>query len=190
MPNFYEKHGDIRQARIIMEKAVRVPLKFVQELAEMWVEWAELELRNDSFDQAVKIMAKATQSPKRSLVDYFDETLAPQQSVHKSWKLCSFYVDLVESVSTLEEAKKAYERIFKLRIATPPNEVNYATLLEENKYFEEIFKVHPPSAIYHINPTKKFQAYERGFGLFTYPVAFELWNLYLTKAANRQIDIQ
>jgi len=63
----YEKHGDISQARMIMEKAVRAPFKPVQELAEMWVEWAELELRNDNFDQAVKIMAKATQSSKRSL---------------------------------------------------------------------------------------------------------------------------
>ena len=97
---------------------------------------------------------------------------------------------LVESVSTLEEAKKVYERIFRLRIATPPTVVNYATLLEENKYFEESFKVHPPSAIYHINPTKKIQAYERGLGLFTYPVAFELWNLHRTKAPNRQMDIQ
>lgn len=107
----------------------------------MWVEWAELELRNDNFDEAVKIMAKATQSPKRSTVDYFDETLTPQQRVHKSWKLWSFYVDLVESVSTLEETKKVYERIFELRIATPQTVVNYATLLEENKYFEESFKV-------------------------------------------------
>ncbi|PWW80625.1 protein prenylyltransferase [Tuber magnatum] len=170
---FYEKHGDIRQARMIMEKAARVPFKSVQELAEMWVEWAELELRNDNFDEAVKIMAKATQSPKRSTVDYFDETLTPQQRVHKSWKLWSFYVDLVESVSTLEETKKVYERIFELRIATPQTVVNYATLLEENRYFEESFKV-----------------YERGLDLFTYPVAFELWNLYLTKAVNRQIDIE
>jgi len=188
---FYEKHGDIRQARMIMEKAVRVPFKSVQELAEMWVEWAELELRNDNFDEAVKIMAKATQSPKRSTVDYFDETLTPQQRVHKSWKLWSFYVDLVESVSTLEETKKVYERIFELRIATPQTVVNYATLLEENKYFEESFKVHPPFATYHINSTKKTkQVYERGLDLFTYPVAFELWNLYLTKAVNRQIDIE
>lgn len=189
---FYEKHGDIRQARMIMEKAVRVPFKSVQELAEMWVEWAELELRNDNFDEAVKIMAKATQSPKRSTVDYFDETLTPQQRVHKSWKLWSFYVDLVESVSTLEETKKVYERIFELRIATPQTVVNYATLLEENKYFEESFKVHPHSAIYRINSTNKKnkQVYERGLDLFTYPVAFELWNLYLTKAVNRQIDIE
>jgi len=140
---FYEKHGDIRQARMVMGKAVRVPFKSVQELAEMWVEWAELELRNEDFDQAVKIMAKATQSPKRSTVDYFDETLTPQQRVHKSWKLWSFYVDLVESVSTLEETKKVYERIFELRIATPQTVVNYATLLQENKCFEESFKVHP-----------------------------------------------
>jgi pre-mRNA-splicing factor SYF1 len=34
------------------------------------------------------------------------------------------------------------------------------------------------------------QIYERGLDLFSYPVAFELWNLYLTKAVNRKIDIE
>ncbi|KAF2838854.1 pre-mRNA-splicing factor syf1 [Patellaria atrata CBS 101060] len=170
---FYENGGDLRNARVIMEKSVKVPFKSVAELAEMWCEWAEMELRNENFDKAVEIMAKATQAPKRSTVDYFDETLSPQQRVHKSWKLWSFYVDLVESVSTLEETKKVYERIFELRIATPQTVVNYANLLEENKYFEESFKI-----------------YERGLDLFSYPVAFELWNLYLTKAVDRKIGIE
>jgi pre-mRNA-splicing factor SYF1 len=170
---FYENGGDLRNARVIMEKAVKVPFKSVAELAEMWCEWAEMELRNENFDRAVDIMAKATQAPKRSSVDYFDETLTPQQRVHKSWKLWSFYVDLVESVSTLEETKKVYERIFELRIATPQTVVNYANLLEENQYFEDSFKV-----------------YERGLDLFSYPVAFELWNLYLTKAVDRKIGIE
>ena len=170
---FYEEGRDVRNARVIMEKAVKVPFKSVAELAEMWCEWAEMELRNENFDQAVDIMAKATQAPKRSTVDYFDETLSPQQRVHKSWKLWSFYVDLVESVGTLEETRKVYERIFELRIATPQTVVNYANLLEENKYFEESFKV-----------------YERGLDLFNYPVAFELWNLYLTKAVDRKIGIE
>lgn len=170
---FYEEKGDIRNARIIMEKAVKVPFKSVNDLAEMWCEWAEMELRNENFDRAVEIMAKATQAPKRSTVDYFDETLSPQQRVHKSWKLWSFYVDLVESVSTLDETRRVYERIFELRIATPQTVVNYANLLEENKYFEECFKV-----------------YERGLDLFSYPVAFELWNLYLTKAVDRKISIE
>ncbi|POR37389.1 Pre-mRNA-splicing factor SYF1 [Tolypocladium paradoxum] len=170
---FYERGGDMRNARIIMEKGVKVPFKSVAELADMWIEWAEMELRNENFDDAVRIMAKAIQSPKRSNVDYFDESLSPQQRVHKSWKLWSFYVDLVESVSTLEEVKKVYERIFELRIATPQTVVNYANLLEEHHYYEESFKI-----------------YERGLDLFSYPVAFELWNLYLTKAVDRKIGIE
>ncbi|KAI1205874.1 TPR-like protein [Annulohypoxylon truncatum] len=170
---FYEKGGDLRSARVIMEKAVKVPFKSVAELADMWIEWAEMELRNENLDEAVKIMTKAVQAPKRSTVDYFDETLSPQQRVHKSWKLWSFYVDLVEGVGTLEETKKVYERIFELRIATPQTVVNYANLLEENKYYEESFKI-----------------YERGLDLFSYPVAFELWNLYLTKAVDRKIGIE
>ena len=170
---FYEEGGDLQNARIIMEKAVKVPFKSVAELAEMWCEWAEMELRNENFDQAVSIMAKATQAPKRSTVDYFDETLSPQQRVHKSWKCWSFYVDLVESVGTLEDTKKVYDRIIELRIATPQTFVNYANLMEENSYFEESFKI-----------------YERGLDVFSYPVAFELWNTYLTKAVDRKIGIE
>lgn len=170
---FYERGGDLSNARTICEKAVKVPFKSVAELAEMWCGWAEMELRSENFDRAVQIMAEATKAPKRSKVDYFDEELSPQQRVHKSWKLWSFYVDLVESVSTLEETRKVYDRIFELRIATPQTVVNYANLLEENKYFEESFKI-----------------YERGLDLFNYPVAFELWNLYLTKAVDRKISIE
>lgn len=170
---FYEKGGDLDTARVIFDKAVKVPFKSVNELADTWCEWAEMELRNENFDRAVEIMAKATQAPKRSTVDYFDENLTPQQRVHKSWKLWSFYVDLVESVSSLEETRKIYERIFELRIATPQTVVNYANLLEEHGYYEESFKI-----------------YERGLDLFSYPVAFELWNLYLTKAVDRKISIE
>lgn len=170
---FYEVGGDLDTATVIFEKAVKVPFKSVAELAELWCEWAEMELRSELFDKSIEVMAKATQAPKKSTVDYFDETLSPQQRIHKSWKLWSFYVDLVESVASLEETKKVYERIFELRIATPQTVVNYANLMEEHKYFEDSFKI-----------------YERGLDLFSYPVAFELWNLYLTKAVDRKIGIE
>ena len=170
---FYESGLDLDTARVIFDKAVKVPFKSVAELAEVWCEWAEMELRSENFDRAVDVMGKATQAPKKSTVDYFDDSLSPQQRVHKAWRLWSFYVDLVESVSSLEETKKVYERIFELRIATPQTVVNYANLLEENKYFEDSFKI-----------------YERGLDLFSYPVAFELWNLYLTKAVDRKIGIE
>jgi pre-mRNA-splicing factor SYF1 len=92
------------------------------------------------------------------------QTLTPQARVHKSSKLWSFYVDLEESCDTLESTKKVYERIFDLRIVTPQIVVNYANFLEEHGYYEESFRV-----------------YERGLDHFSYPIAFELWNLYLTK---------
>lgn len=50
--------------------------------------------------------------------------------------------------------------------------MNYAAFLEENQYFEESFKV-----------------YERGVELFTYPVAFELWNIYLSKFVKRYVSL-
>ncbi len=170
---FYEERNDIDTARMILDKAVKVPYKSVAELSDTWVGWAEMELRNENFDGALKVMATATKAPKRSTVDYFDETLSPQQRVHKSWKVWSFYVDLVESVGSMDETRAVYDRIFELRIATPQTVVNYANLLEENGYFEESFKV-----------------YERGLDVFTYPVAFELWNMYLTKAVQRKISIE
>lgn len=92
------------------------------------------------------------------------QTLTPQARVHKSSKLWSFYVDLEESCGTLESTKKVYERIFDLRIATPQIVVNFANFLEEHGYYEESFRV-----------------YERGLDHFSYPIAFELWNLYLSK---------
>ena len=170
---FYEEAGDLNTARTILDKAVKVPYKSVAELAETWIGWAEMELRNENFDRATQVIATATKAPKRSTVDYFDETLSPQQRVHKSWKLWSFYVDLIESVGSLVDTRAIYDRIFELRIATPQTVVNYANLLEEHGYFEESFKV-----------------YERGLDLFTYPVAFELWNLYLTKAIERKLGME
>jgi len=48
--------------------------------------------------------------------------------------------------------------------------VNYALFLEDNKYFEESFKV-----------------YERGVELFNFPVSFEIWNIYLAKFIKRYV---
>jgi pre-mRNA-splicing factor SYF1 len=64
-----------------------------------------------------------------------------QARLFKSLKLWSFYVDLVESLGSVDEAKAVYDKILELRIANAQVIVNYAGFLEENKYFEESFKV-------------------------------------------------
>lgn len=72
------------------------------------------------------------------------QTLSSQARLFKSLKLWSFYVDLEESIGTVETTKAVYDKILELRIANAQIIINYAAFLEENKYFEESFKVRVP----------------------------------------------
>jgi pre-mRNA-splicing factor SYF1 len=53
-----------------------------------------------------------------------------QLKLHKCLRLWSFYVDLEESLGTLDSARKIYERMFDLKIVTAQIVLNYAALLE------------------------------------------------------------
>jgi pre-mRNA-splicing factor SYF1 len=44
---FYEDGNDIASARTIFEKATKVNYKTVNDLADIWCEYAEMELRNE-----------------------------------------------------------------------------------------------------------------------------------------------
>ncbi|OBZ75733.1 Pre-mRNA-splicing factor SYF1 [Grifola frondosa] len=162
---FYEEGGttgeaehDLDSARKILEKATKVNFKTVDELAEVWCEWAEMEIRHENYDEATRVMQRAAAIPKNTKISYHDHSL----------KLWSFYVDLEESLGTVESTKAVYDKILELRIANAQIVINYAAFLEENKYYEESFKV-----------------YERGTELFTFPVSFEIWNIYLAKFVKR-----
>ncbi|KAI0831159.1 spliceosome complex protein [Trametes gibbosa] len=172
---FYEEGGtkgeaeaDLDSARKILDKATKVNFKTVDELAEVWCEWAEMEIRHENYDEAIRVMQRAAAVPKNTKVNYFDHALPVQARLFKSLKLWSFYVDLEESLGTVETTKAVYDKILDLRIANAQIIVNYAAFLEENKYYEESFKV-----------------YERGTELFTFPVSFEIWNIYLAKFIKR-----
>ncbi|KIY66119.1 spliceosome complex protein [Cylindrobasidium torrendii FP15055 ss-10] len=172
---FYEEGGasgsaepDLDSARKILEKATKVNFKAVDDLAEIWCEWAELELRHENYDEAIRVMQRGAAVPKNPRLNYHDHSLSAQARLFKSLKLWSFYVDLEESIGSVETTKQVYDKILELRIANAQVIVNYAAFLEENDYFEESFKV-----------------YERGVELFTFPVSFEIWNIYLAKFLKR-----
>ncbi|KND00377.1 mRNA splicing protein SYF1 [Spizellomyces punctatus DAOM BR117] len=170
---FYEQKGDLDTARRTFEKAVTVPYKKADELADVWCQWAEMELRQENFDGALDVMGRATTPPRggpafHASIRYNDENREPQQRLFKSQKLWSFYVDLEESIGTMEGTRAVYDRIMELKIATPQIIINYAAFLEEHKWFEESYRV-----------------YERGIDLFGYPIAFDIWNIYLTKFIDR-----
>lgn len=105
------------------------------------------------------------------LITPVQQSLSAQARLFKSLKLWSFYIDLEESLGTIESAKAAYDKVLQLKIANAQIIVNYAQFLEENKYFEESFKV-----------------YEGGVELFTFPVSFEIWNIYLSKFTKRYVS--
>lgn len=174
---FYEEgksteDTNLDAARDVLEKATTVPFTQVGDLAEVWCEWSEMEIRNGNFDGALRVMSRATAAPKTGAavkaVSFLDDSLPAQKRLFKSSKLWSFYIDLEESIGTIDSARQTYDHMIELKIATPQVIINYARFLEEHKYFEEAFRV-----------------YERGVEVFTYPIAFEIWNIYLSKFVKR-----
>ena len=166
---FYESYEQPAEARVIFEKAVKVEYRTVDDLATVWCEYAEMEIRNENYDIALRLMKRATAIPsKKAGISYHDEKETVQDRVHKSLKLWSMYADLEESLGTFQSTKAVYNRIIDLRIANPQIVLNYASFLEEHNYFEESFK-----------------AFERGIALFKWPHVNDIWNTYLTKFAKR-----
>nr|CAD1841942.1 unnamed protein product [Ananas comosus var. bracteatus] len=166
----YENHNRLDSAEEVFKKATQVNYKAVDHLASVWCEWAEMELRHKNFPKALELMRQATAEPsvevKRRAAADGNEPV--QMKLHKSLRLWSFYVDLEESLGTLESTRAVYERILDLRIATPQIILNYAFFLEEHKYFEDAFKV-----------------YERGVKIFKYPHVRDIWVTYLSKFVKR-----
>lgn len=164
---FYEKNNQLEDARLIFEKAVTVEYVKVEDLANVWCEWVEMEIRYKQYDRALKLMQRATAIPAKKL-SYYDQTESVQKRLHKSLKIWSMYADLEESFGTFQSTKAVYDKIIELRIVTPQILINYGMFLEENGYFEESFK-----------------AYEKGIALFRWPNVFDIWNTYLTKFLRR-----
>ncbi|ODV84700.1 hypothetical protein CANARDRAFT_28855 [[Candida] arabinofermentans NRRL YB-2248] len=170
--SIYEKNGDIQTARSIYNTASKVPFKNVDDLVKIWIEWTEMELRNDEFDQALVVIKKSVEIPKQvasKRVYYNDDELSPQLRIHKSTKLWNFYLDLVESSGELNSTCEVYDQIIRMKLATPLTILNYATFLQEHEHFEQSFKI-----------------YERGVSVFKYPSSYEIWNHYLTKMMEYQ----
>eukprot|EP00123_Amoebidium_parasiticum_P017227 comp23760_c1_seq1/m.41135 comp23760_c1_seq1/g.41135 ORF comp23760_c1_seq1/g.41135 comp23760_c1_seq1/m.41135 type:complete len:846 (-) comp23760_c1_seq1:271-2808(-) len=162
---YYEQHEQLDEARAVFDKAVTASYRKVDELAAVWCEYAEMEIRHGNTTRALSLARQAT-SQQSYMAN--DDQNSIRGRLHRSLKVWSLYVDLEESLGTFESAKAVYDRIMDLRIATPQIVINYAMFLEENKYFEEAFKV-----------------YERGLGLFKWPYVFDLWITYINKFVER-----
>ena len=166
----YETNDDVNEARAILDRAVKVDFAQVEDLAAVWCEYAEMEVRHKNYTRALHLMATATTPSKEfgAVAAYRDSKIPVQGRVHKSLKLWALYADLEESLGTFETCKAVYDRLLELRIATPQTILNYAAFLEEHNHFEQ-----------------SFTAYERGIAMFKWPIVFEIWDVYLVKFTKR-----
>ncbi|EFJ51030.1 hypothetical protein VOLCADRAFT_103670 [Volvox carteri f. nagariensis] len=167
---FYERHGDVPNARIIFQKATEARYKYVDDLAQVWCEWVEMELRHSNFKRALDLVKRVLTPPPRParMTQEEERALPVQDRVYRNLKLHLMHTDLEESLGTRESTCEAYDRILELRIATPQVILNYALFLTEQKAFEDAFKV-----------------YERGIALFKYPHVKDIWSAYLAAFVDR-----
>eukprot|EP00771_Trimastix_marina_P000533 gnl/Trimastix_PCT/1553.p1 GENE.gnl/Trimastix_PCT/1553~~gnl/Trimastix_PCT/1553.p1 ORF type:complete len:878 (-),score=280.43 gnl/Trimastix_PCT/1553:33-2603(-) len=162
---YYEQEGDLETCRTIFERATKCPFRSVDDLATVWCEWGELELRQYHHARALDVLKQAitSSSPQKG-----KKGGRVQNRLWKSTKLWAFYCDLEENFGTLTTLRIAYDTALDYKIATVQMVINYAQLLRERRYFEDSFKV-----------------YERGIALFEYPHVYDIWLLYLTQFQER-----
>jgi pre-mRNA-splicing factor SYF1 len=181
---FYEKQNDIDNARTIYKKATDINYKNDDELANIWCAWGEMELRHDNFDEALSVMQQSVmepvsaikkrhlnssgQSEKKSMNIENYEGAVCSDRIYKNVKVWGLFLDLEESLGTVETCRAAYDRCLELKVITAQMTLNYAQYLEENNFFEDSFKV-----------------YEQGVYLFTYPQVKKVWLVYLDKFMER-----
>ena len=169
LAKFYEDHSDLKNARVILRKASLVPYKTVDDLAAVWIGWAEMELRHQQYELARAVLKEGTAIPPAARrVKAVEEGGPVQGKLYRHTKLWALYADLQESFGSFDETKATYEAMFELRIITPQLVLNFGAFLEERKHFED-----------------SFQAYERGVAAFKYPYVLQIWIAYLTKFVAR-----
>lgn len=177
---YYETHGDLNSARVIMKKATEVSYKSIDELATVWCSWAEMELKHENYNEALNIMQQAVLEPASSIKRRraraaaegkgmnAEDIMTVHDRLYKNVKVWGLYLDLEESLGTVETTRAAYDRVMDIKVITPQMVLNFAKFLEENDYFEDSFKV-----------------FERAVAMFSYPHVKIIWLTYIDKFIER-----
>ncbi|KAL3907217.1 MAG: hypothetical protein SGILL_008960, partial [Bacillariaceae sp.] len=157
---------DVDKARNLLDRICNqwvYEFKNVDDLAECFAAWVELELKGEAWDSALDIARSSVVVPPN----------APKwmRGISKCIRLWDLLLDLEESLGTVQTTKDAYSRAIEQKVATPLHILNCATFLTEQKYFEE-----------------SFSAYERGIELFQFPGVKVIWKSYLDSFLKRYGD--
>eukprot|EP00921_Rhytidocystis_pertsovi_P010004 GHVQ01015998.1.p1 GENE.GHVQ01015998.1~~GHVQ01015998.1.p1 ORF type:complete len:864 (-),score=84.98 GHVQ01015998.1:311-2902(-) len=159
---YYEEFEDLDNARVVWSRATQVSFRGIDDLSSVWCEWVEMELRHREYSQALKVARQSIHKPQNAEPD------SAQARLYRSVKLWSLCADIEENFGTIETVRSCYDKMFSLKVITPQLIINFAQYLQEQKYYEESFKV-----------------YERGISLFRWPHLNDIYLIYLTKVVER-----
>ena len=172
---FYEEHGDLDSARAVFRQVSEAAFRSADDLASVRCEWAEMELRHKEYKSALRVMVETTTEPAhepRRIAGPVPlapgERNASRAKLHLNARAWGLYLDLEESLGTIDSVQAAYARAFALKVATPAMVLNLASYCEDRGFFEE-----------------SFRAYEQGVALFPWPHVREIWHAYLQKFVAR-----
>ena len=183
LANYYEENNKLEEARKAWKDALKINFKSADELASVYCAYAEMEMRCEMYDDALKIMQQAITEPASSIKrrkalaasqgrgetrDGVFEGAVSADRLYKNLKAWSLYLDLEESMGTVESCRAAYDRAMELKVLTGQMCLNYASYLEEHNFFEDSFRI-----------------YERSVAIFDFPVVKNVWLTYLDKFTER-----
>lgn len=172
-------------ARELWAQALKVPYPFVQDLEEIYLNWAEKELDKEGIERAICILEDALKIPKipDMLIEKFNSghrRVPAQTVIFNSLRIWSKYIDYLEaycpkgatsSSELFNKTKAAYNNVVDLRLITPAMVENFAMFLQS-----------------HQEVVDSFQVYEKAIPLFPPEVQYELWIEYLEVATSPQMS--
>ena len=124
---FYEDVDQLGKANDVYFRATKDTFKNVDQLANIWCEWAEMHLRCNNYDDAYTIIKTAcTIRNVKGL------------SVTHCLKVWSLYVDLEEHLGTIENVKNIYQRMIDTKIANTQTIFKFCSYLEKHMFFEKL----------------------------------------------------
>lgn len=194
---YYEDAKDLSSARSVLEKAVENPEAFrrAEDLAAVWCEYAEMELRCSEPARSLDVLRRAVQIPERKrqeelmrkqgavqsnveaalisgagnvTISHKYDKSSPAWNAYKSRRLWHFLLDLVHSFESENEVIKLHNRMLELRIASPQTIISGCAYLESKRLFEQAFRL-----------------YDKGCVSIPWPGALQIWVVYLTRFVKR-----
>lgn len=76
---------------MIFDKATKVNFKTVDDLASVWCQYVEMELRHENYDRALQLMQRATAMPSKR-ASYYDKV----SGVHKIRTMAGLNIPIVQ----------------------------------------------------------------------------------------------